>query len=104
MVKEMKFEKEFKKEIFVCHDSSHGSTEREKVTMNYSVWANAIKQEGGYELYSDCGNYNAEGELNFTKGELTGYDGMFALDLDIIKQLGKWGFNVTDMQKTMDTA
>ena len=100
----MNFKSEFKKEISVCHDSSHGSTEIEKVMMNYSVWANAIKQKGGYELYSNCGRYHAEGELNFTNGELTDYDGMFALDLDIIKQLGRWGFDVTDMQKTMDTA
>jgi len=100
----MNFKSEFKKEISVCHDSSHGSTESERVTMNYSVWANAIKQEGGYELYSNCGEYHAEGCLEFDKGELTGYDGMFALDLDVIKQLGKWGFDVNNMKKTMEDA
>lgn len=92
---------EFKKETFVCHDSSHGSTESEKVMMNYSVWADVMRQKGGYELYSECGYYHAEGELNFTNGELTGYDGMFSLDLDVIDQLGKWGFNVDDMRKSM---
>tara|TARA_R110002051_G_scaffold324930_2_gene424652 strand:- start:476 stop:775 length:300 start_codon:yes stop_codon:yes gene_type:complete len=98
----MNFKTEFKKEISVCHDSSHGSTEREKVTMNYSVWADESRQKGGYELYSDCEEYYAEGELNFTNGELTDYDGMYSLDLDVIKVLGTWGFDVADMKKTME--
>lgn len=97
-----KFKTEFKKEISVCHDSSHGSTKPEKVTMNYSVWVCPIRQQGGYELYSDCSEYYAEGCLEFDSDELTGYDGMFALDLDIIKQVGKWGFDVKDMKKSME--
>tara|TARA_R110002020_G_C15656000_1_gene716220 strand:+ start:56 stop:361 length:306 start_codon:yes stop_codon:yes gene_type:complete len=100
----VKFKTEFKKEVSVCHEYSHGSTEREKVTMNYSVWADVMKQRGGYELYSDCMEYYAEGELNFTNGKLTDYDGMGCLDLDVIKQLGKWGFDVKDMKKSTEDA
>ena len=91
----------FKKDVSVRYETSGGAiTPTEKVIMTYNVWADKIKQRGGFEMYDNSNNY-AEGGLWFRENELVDYDGMFSLDLNIIDQLGKWGFNVDAMRKSM---
>tara|TARA_R100001443_G_scaffold113434_2_gene128064 strand:- start:515 stop:994 length:480 start_codon:yes stop_codon:yes gene_type:complete len=93
----------FKKDVSVRYETSAGAiTPTEKVIMTYNVWADKIKQRGGFEMY-DNSNHHAEGGLWFRENELVDYDGTFSLDLNIIDQLGKWGFNVDDMRKSMTT-
>ena len=88
---------------------SHGATDWEEVTMTYDIQADPMKQYGSFEMYSDDGEYYAEGGLWFEKGELVDYDGIFELPSVIKKQLIKWGFEVDgekkeDMFKERDKA
>ena len=97
----MNFKTEFKKDVTARYEFSSGFTKGEEVTMTYNVWANKTEQRGGFEMYSNADHY-AEGSLGFYKGELVDYDGVYSLDLNIIKQLGEWGFDVRDMKKSME--
>ena len=94
-------EVKFKKDVSVRYETSGGViTPTEKVIMTYNIWIDKIKQRGGFEMYSNS-NHHAEGGLWFRENELVDYDGMFSLDLNIIDQLDKWGFNVDAMRKSM---
>lgn len=97
----MNFKTKFKKDVSVRYETSFGASPLEKVIMTYNIWADKLKQRGGFEMWSNKDHY-AEGSLGFDKGELVDYDGVFSLDLNIIEQLGKWGFDVTDMKKSME--
>ena len=91
----------FKKDVSVRYETSSGViTTTEKVVMTYNIWADKIKQRGGFEMYDNSNNY-AEGGLWFDENELVDYDGVFSLDLNIIDQLDKWDFNVDDMRESM---
>ena len=88
---------------------SHSATDWEEVTMTYNIQAAPMKQYGSFEMYSDDGEYYAEGGWWFEKGKLVDYDGIFELPSVIKKQLIKWGFEVDgekkeDMFKERDKA
>jgi hypothetical protein len=75
---------------------SHGATDWEEVEMTYHIQADPMKQYGSFEMYSDDGDYYAEGGLWFDKGELVDYDGIFELPQIIKNQLIKWGFSLEE--------
>ena len=61
---------------------------------NGLIEVNPIKQYGHYEMYSNNGEYHAEGGLWFDDGVLSDYDGIFELPETIKTKLVEWGFIV----------
>ena len=104
----MKSKVEFKWDIKqkVAHETSSGCSKPDTRIMNYVVtlccvvtdaWGDKSRY-GSFELYSDCGEYYAEGGLwiNLCEDgwELVDYDGVFELPDEIKKKLINEGISV----------
>tara|TARA_R110002050_G_scaffold6819_3_gene27443 strand:- start:899 stop:1174 length:276 start_codon:yes stop_codon:yes gene_type:complete len=74
--------------------NSFGETPFEEREITYNIEVNPIKQYGHYEMYSNHGEYHAEGGLWFDDGVLSDYDGIFELPETIKTKLVEWGFIV----------
>ena len=99
-------EKNFKKVRYVGWERSTSPiVEREKKTMQYSVWWDKDNQRGGFEILDDetyGDDYYAEGGLEFTDKVLDGYDGVFSLDEEVINCLEDWGADVKQMKEDLE--
>jgi len=99
-------EKNFKKVRYVGWETSMSPiVEREKKTMQYSVWWDKDNQRGGFEILDDetyGDDYYAEGGLEFTDKVLDGYDGVFSLDEEVINCLEDWGADVKQMKEDLE--
>ena len=99
-------EKNFKKVRYVGWETSMSPiVEREKKTMQYSVWWDKDNQRGGFEILDDetyGDDYYAEGGLEFTDKVLDGYDGVFSLDEEVINCLKDWGADVKQMKEDLE--
>jgi hypothetical protein len=76
-------------------EGSFGVSETETKTMRVTAWICADRQRGGFEIYdieSKGEDYYAEGSLSLNDdGFICDYDGVYALDRDIIRWLDELG-------------
>ena len=88
-------EKNFKKVRYVGWERSTSPiVEREKKTMQYSVWWDKDNQRGGFEILDDetyGDDYYAEGGLEFTDKVL-----------EVINCLEDWGADVKQMKEDLE--
>ena len=97
-MKKNEYKAEIKKKQKVRMEGSWGASDWEEVNMTYIIEVDSIKQYGFFEMYSDDGEYHAEGGLWFSKGVLYDYDGIFSLPKEVEEQLTKWGFKIEEVE------
>tara|TARA_R110000765_G_scaffold133349_3_gene232118 strand:- start:12592 stop:12903 length:312 start_codon:yes stop_codon:yes gene_type:complete len=96
-----KLVKKFSVVEYVRHETSYGSTEAEKRTMNYEIEWNKDQSRGWYEIYDEESggeDYYAEGILTFEGNELIDYDGVFELSEHTLNTLEEMGADVEEMR------
>lgn len=92
---------DYKKPMDIMNYRQHKEVKTDDGLYVIGVWVDESKQKGFFEICGDDESTeedHAEGGLWFKGNELTGYDGVFALDSVVIKILQEWGYDTEDAE------